>query len=402
LPVGEIIGYILEEGEEAPIGTRIIDSGLSGGKDIQRTMEHSIERYEEKGQAKSILSSRPPSSPAARRVAAELGMDWKRAKSTGLRGQIKARDVRRLADSLAESKRGMTLSSSALQEVDITPVARQIADYYGVEIGLIAEQERGKRIEKTEVENFIREAISSFQNGIQGKDNKKQPSSERKPMSAVRRRIAARMSQSSHTTAPVTLTTEVDATELVHMREGRKNHDHNDNIPSYSALFAKVAAIALIDHPEMNTSLDGQEIIYWNTVNIGIAVDTENGLFVPVVREVERKDINVLTLEIKDLSERARRGALNPDDLTNGTFTISNLGEYDIDAFTPIINPPECSILGVGRLINRCVVVQGEHRNRTMLTFSLTFDHRLVDGAPAARFLKGIKDLIEKPRMIFA
>jgi pyruvate dehydrogenase E2 component (dihydrolipoamide acetyltransferase) len=173
-------------------------------------------------------------------------------------------------------------------------------------------------------------------------------------------------------------------------------------VPSYNALLAKLVAQALGEHPELNTSLDGDEIVTWETVDIAIAVDTERGLLVPVVRDVQDKPVRELAREMEDLLARAKAGKATPDELTGSTFTITNLGVYEIDTFTPIINPPECAILGIGRLVEKMVVREGSPTVRTMLTLSLTFDHRLVDGAPAARFLQRVKQLVETPYLWLA
>jgi pyruvate dehydrogenase E2 component (dihydrolipoamide acetyltransferase) len=147
----------------------------------------------------------------------------------------------------------------------------------------------------------------------------------------------------------------------------------------------------------MNASLDGGEILTWPEINIGIAVNTERGLVVPVVRDIGSKPLDELSIEMNDLLNRAALGKAAPGELTGGTFTITNLGAHDIDAFTPIINPPECAVLGIGRLRKQMVVYNDQPAVRTMLVLSLTFDHRQVDGAPAARFLQRIKQLIEQP-----
>jgi pyruvate dehydrogenase E2 component (dihydrolipoamide acetyltransferase) len=168
-------------------------------------------------------------------------------------------------------------------------------------------------------------------------------------------------------------------------------------VPSYNVLLTKIVAKALGEHPALNASMDGSDIVYPPTVNIGVAVDTERGLIVPVVRDVASKSVSDLTQEMNDLLGRAAQGKATADELTGGTFTITNLGVQDIDAFTPIINPPECAVLGIGRLRKQMVIVNDQPTVRTMLVLSLTFDHRLVDGAPSARFLQRIKQLMEKP-----
>jgi pyruvate dehydrogenase E2 component (dihydrolipoamide acetyltransferase) len=217
-------------------------------------------------------------------------------------------------------------------------------------------------------------------------------------MSNLRRLIADRMAQSARDTAPVTLTTEADATELVRLRETLKADPLTKVTLSYNVLLAKLVSIALLEHRDLNATVEGNEIIRWETVNVGIAVDTERGLVVPVLRNVQAKSLHQLAPEAEELLGRASQGRALPDELTDGTFTITNLGIYEIDTFTPIINLPECAVLGVGRLNRKPVVAAGDTTAlRTMLALSLTFDHRLVDGAPAARFLQRVKQFVEQP-----
>ena len=218
-------------------------------------------------------------------------------------------------------------------------------------------------------------------------------------MGIVRRVIAQRMSQSSQTTASVTLTTELDVTEFVRLREQMKPRveQQTGETLSYNVLLAKLAAIALRELPYMNARLAGDEIHTLKAINVGIAMDTERGLIVPVLRDVASKGLIDLTKEGAVLAKKARAGTMGADDMTNGTFTITNLGVYGIDAFTPIINLPECAILGVGRIAQKPAVWEGQIAIRHMLVLSLTFDHRLVDGAPAARFLQRLSELIQNP-----
>ena len=219
------------------------------------------------------------------------------------------------------------------------------------------------------------------------------------PITAVRRAIAERMTASAHTAAPVTLTTEADATELVRLR-AQLLEDGRGPVPSYVDVLAKLVAAALAEHPMLNARLDGDVIHQSPTVNMGIAVDTERGLLVPVLRDMAAKSLRQIAQESAALIERARAGRLTADELTGGTFTITNLGMYEIDAFTPIINLPECAVLGMGRIVAKQVVVDAEAERvaiRQMVFLSLTFDHRLVDGGPAARFLQRVKQYVERP-----
>jgi pyruvate dehydrogenase E2 component (dihydrolipoamide acetyltransferase) len=212
------------------------------------------------------------------------------------------------------------------------------------------------------------------------------------------------MSKSVHTTERVTLTTEADVTEFVKLRTLLKERLEPtlEFSISYNDLLVAVVTRALREHPYMNVRLTNEGIQSMSHINIGVAVDTERGLLVPVIRDTDQKGIAEIARIFRELATRAKAGKSTPDDLTGGTFTITNLGMFDIDAFTPIINLPECAILGVGRIREQPAVYAGQVCVRPMMILSLTFDHRLVDGAPAARFLQRIKQLIEEPYLLLA
>jgi pyruvate dehydrogenase E2 component (dihydrolipoamide acetyltransferase) len=230
------------------------------------------------------------------------------------------------------------------------------------------------------------------------------PAATQVPVTGLRRIIAERMAASHQATARVTLVTEADATLLVEVREQLKAEVSEEwgFAPGYNDLLGLIVARALSEFPYMNARLhpDGLGIERLLHVNLGMAVDTERGLLVPVIRNAEEKRLRAFGAEFRRLVERARAGKALPDDLSGGTFTITNLGMYDVDAFTPIINLPEAAILGAGRIQAKAVVRDGEIVARQMWTLSLSFDHRLVDGAPAARFLQRIKKLIENPYLL--
>jgi pyruvate dehydrogenase E2 component (dihydrolipoamide acetyltransferase) len=214
------------------------------------------------------------------------------------------------------------------------------------------------------------------------------------PMTGVRAVVAARMLESARSTAPVTLTTETDATALV---EWRRRLAAEGSAVSYNDLFLALLGRALPEHPQLNASFKEGLIRTGGGVHVGLAVDAERGLLVPVVRDVDRKSLAEIAEETAALVEAARQGRLSPEAMRGGTFTLTNLGMFGIDAFTPIINLPECAILGVGRIKAQPSVVGDEIRIRQKLWLSLTFDHRLVDGGPAARFLQRVAALIEEP-----
>jgi pyruvate dehydrogenase E2 component (dihydrolipoamide acetyltransferase) len=222
------------------------------------------------------------------------------------------------------------------------------------------------------------------------------------PMSGVRAVIAQRMHESHQTTAPVTLTTEADATAFVELRERLKAGlaaELGFNI-GYNDLLIKLVAHALRELSYMNARLEGEVIRQLSEIHIALAVDTDRGLLVPVIRNADRKGVAKIAREVRELVERAQTGKALPDELSGSTFTITNLGMHEIDAFTPIINLPETAILGVGRIKARPAVVEGELCVRQTVWLSLTFDHRVVDGAPAARFLQRVKQLVENPYLL--
>jgi len=223
-------------------------------------------------------------------------------------------------------------------------------------------------------------------------------------MAGVRAVIANRMATSAHTTAAVTLQSVVDATELVALRTRLKEAFEKELgfAIGYNDLLAYIVARCLTEFPYMNARLDPEGIRQLPEVNLGLAVDSERGLVVPVIRGAQRMGVKELALEFRALVARAREGRAQPDDLTGGTFTITNLGMFGVDAFSPIINLPECAILGVGRIRPEPVAVDGQVAVRQRMWLSLTFDHRLVDGAPAARFLQAIMRYIESPYLLLA
>jgi pyruvate dehydrogenase E2 component (dihydrolipoamide acetyltransferase) len=220
---------------------------------------------------------------------------------------------------------------------------------------------------------------------------------------SVRRVIAERMLASQRSTAPVSLIATIDATELVHFRNRCKTGAAGGaGVPSYTDLFVTLAAIALAKHPALNTRWDNDHIVTCEGIHVGIAVDTNAGLLVPVVRDVLQLSLKELSTRSRDLIERARRGKLSASELSGGTFTVTSLGAFGIDAFTPIINHPECAILGIGR-IRRCpAVIDEQIVIRDQVTLSLTFDHRITDGVPAARFLQTLAGLVENPDAVMS
>jgi pyruvate dehydrogenase E2 component (dihydrolipoamide acetyltransferase) len=204
------------------------------------------------------------------------------------------------------------------------------------------------------------------------------------------------MRHSLSTTAPVTLTTTADMENLIRLRQQYKGGDET-KAPSFTDFLVKLAAPALAAHPRMNSRWENDRIILVKEINIAIAVDTEAGLMAPVIRDVPRLTLQELAAQSHDLVARAKKGELRIKEMEGGTFTVTNLGAFGVDAFTPIIHLPECAILGIGRIRQVPVVVDDKIVARDQVTLSLTFDHRIVDGADAARFLQSLVQFIESP-----
>ncbi|MCC2672675.1 MAG: odhB, partial [Armatimonadetes bacterium] len=214
------------------------------------------------------------------------------------------------------------------------------------------------------------------------------------PLAGARAVIAARMRQSAATTAPVTLTTEADAGGLVRWR---RRLAAEGTVVSYNDLLLVLLGRALREHPRVNATLRGAEIHLLARVHVGLAVDAPAGLVAPVVRDVDHKGVEEIAAETEALVSAAREGKLAPESMRGGTFTLTNLGMFGIDAFTPVINLPECAILGVGRIKRQPVAIDDEIVIRDRVWLSLTFDHRLLDGGPAARFLQRVAQLVADP-----
>lgn len=301
------------------------------------------------------LAQQPKATPVAKKMAADVGVDLRQVTATGLGGKVTRADVERAATPVAPAEAPVVPVVPAAVAAPVAPVALPAVEIL-----------------------------------------------ERVPLKGVRGVIARRMGESVHTTARVTLVMDVDATQFVDLRERLKAQVANawGFAPGYNDLLAKVVATALRAHPYMNARLAEDAIEYVAPINLGMAVDTERGLLVPVIRDADKKNVREFGAAFRELVDRARKGRSLPDDLSGGTFTITNLGMYDVDAFTPVINLPEAAILGVGRIAPKPVVINGQIVVRQMWTLSLVFDHRLVDGAPAARFLQYIKQMIEEPYLL--
>ncbi|MBV9231313.1 MAG: 2-oxo acid dehydrogenase subunit E2 [Chloroflexi bacterium] len=220
------------------------------------------------------------------------------------------------------------------------------------------------------------------------------------PLTAMRRTIARRMSQSMQAAPHIYVTSVIDTGKLAALRQQINEFAATEPDPikvSFDALIVKAVALALVRMPEINVSFAEDRLIQKQQINIGVAVSLEQGLIVPVVRNANQRGILDIAREIRRLAEAARTGKLRPEDFSGGTFTISNLGMYEVDSFTAVINQPEAAILAIGSIVPTPVVVDGQVVVRDRMKVTLSADHRAIDGAPAARFLQQIKRLLEEP-----
>lgn len=330
---------------------------------------------------------RRPVSPRARLRARKLGVDLGQVDGTGPDGAIRERDV---------------LAAARSQQRRATPLARRLAEQLGVDLAVVPGSGPEGKITREDVERWALAAGDTAAQRRQVPDAASAQSgaqSSMQPLTPARRIAARRLTASAQQTPHVTLFTEADATHLVAARE-QISAELGEKI-SYNALLIAVCARALKEHPLLNASwVEATEpaIAVHAHIHIGLAVNTPRGLLVPVLKDALHKSVRQIHQELSDLIARAQGGTLRPDELTGSTFTLTNLGMFEVDGFTPIINAPEAAILGVGRIVRKAVPQNDERIVvRPMMTLSLSFDHRVIDGAPAAKGMQRIKQLIERP-----
>lgn len=344
---------VVEEG--AAMGAAAGDGGAS-------EVEPEPESAEESEAPAPQASDAPPAggaqtSPAARAMAEEHGIDLKSLRGSGPNGRITKEDVQKAVD---QQKKGQAAAPAA-------PAARSQPAAAKAPVAAPAAQDEGRET--------------------------------RERMTRRRQTIARRLVESQQTTASLTTFNEVDMSRVFDLRKRRQEafvKKHGLKL-GFMSFFAKAVVGALKQFPNLNAEIQGDEIVVKHYYDIGIAVGMEEGLVVPVVRDVDRLSFAEIEAEIGELAGRARDGKLTLDDLQGGSFTITNGGVYGSMLSTPILNPPQVGILGMHNIMQRPVVVDGEIEIRPMMYIALTYDHRLVDGSDAVRFLVAIKELIEDP-----
>jgi pyruvate dehydrogenase E2 component (dihydrolipoamide acetyltransferase) len=277
--------------------------------------------------------------------------------------------------------------------VRISPIAKKLAKELNIDYTLVTPSKPGGRIEKADVLEYARGAEALGEEVVRGVVTEQDENLI--PLSGIRKIIASRMSESAHTTARAVLLTKIDATRLIEWRNGLKESGKK---VSYNDLIVHLVAKALREFSQMNSRIEGENIRIMKDVNIGVAVDSERGLLVPVIHDADKKDVLTIAEESQQKIERVRSGRSTREDMSNGTFTLTNLGMFDVESFIPIINPPECAILAVGSIVREPSVVDETDTVsvRQVMRLSLVWDHRIVDGAAAAQFLQRIKQHIEQ------
>lgn len=263
------------------------------------------------------------------------------------------------------------------ERVLASPAAKRLAKDQGIDLAMVTGSGPEGRIDEDDVKKFL-----ETRTGVQPKIK------EVIALSGFRKTSAERLATSFRTAPHSTVVMEVDVSNAAELHERLK--------VSYTTIILKAVAKALIDVPIVNSSLEGDKIKLFEDVNVGVAVATENGLVVPVIRNADQKTLKDIDTEVVGLTEKAKQAKLSKEEVTGGTFTVTNLGMYGVDFFIPIINLSEAAILAVGKISEKPVAVEGRVEIRPTMMISLAYDHRIVDGAPAAQFLRSVKEKIEK------
>ena len=408
-PCGALIGYLLADGEAPPVAQ--VSAPVGAAPAAASTTVASSAPV-----ASSVAAPRREgrlfASPNARRVAKELGIDIETVVGSGPEGRITSEDVEeahknpsaRRATGAPAIAVAPILSSNG--NVLATAAARQLAELLGVDLSLVPYDATDGRVTKDGVAAFVRAQLAS---GLTA--NKQSPSTEKtavvlapasqtptsiKKMSGMRGTIAKRMQSSLQDMAQLTLHMDADLDAIVEDRESRKSSSHS--LPGFTDYVIAAAARALKLHPIVNSQVTAEGIALLPEIHVSMAVALPEGLIVPVIKNTTSLDLASLASETKRLSGAAREGKLGLGELEGGTFSVSTLGMFGVDGFTPVINPPNTAILGVGRLRDDVVVSKkGKVSTVKRMTLSLTWDHRVFDGAPAAEFCKSIVDLLADP-----
>ncbi len=378
--VGAPLAVIGEEGEDYMSLLGEVESQKPQETRQENSSSFDVHAEQEK---KSETKGFTKASPLAKKTAKDFGVDISLVEGTGPEGRIVKKDVIAFVQSVSVSSK-----------VKASPVAERMAADLGVNLIDIEKQGR-----------IMKEDVIFASQGKTAASTPARyvfPAEDRRiPLTNMRKVIGERMLLSTTTIPTVTYNMEVDFSALISLRKNIKEAALKQDVKiSYNHILMKICAQVLTEYPMANASLDGQEIILHGNVNIGLAVAVEGGLVVPNVKAVQAKSLLQIASETDDMVARTRENQLELEEMQGGTFTISNLGMFGMHSFTPIVNPPEACILAVNAIVDRPMVIDGEIQVRPISMLCLTADHRLVDGADAAKFLVRVKELIENPYLL--
>ena len=399
LEPGEVVGYLFEAGEEVPDSVRAAPAEDAPEPVVQNEPVAAVAAAPVAAVNRPVSTSSDghmKSSPAARRLAGELGVDYRSVAGSGPGGRIVEADILAAQGSVTVARAPVAASGP---EPKASPLAKRFAAERGINLRLISGTGPGGRIVQSDVENAG--AASSRPAATVSAASQGPQAGERVPVKGMRKTIASRMHHSLQESAQLSMDMEVIMDDAVKMRKSLGEEWADEGIkPSFTDLVIKAVAKALRSHPMMNSQFTGDEIVLMNEINVGMAVALPEGLVVPVIRNADILSIKDLAVESSRLAAAARDGALGLDDYAGGTFTVSALGMYGVDSFTPILNEPQSGIMGVNRIYDG-VEWDGDKPVKTKkMNLSLTWDHRSVDGAPAAEYLVEVQKLLEAPHRL--
>lgn len=396
------LGLTMEEGTIAKWIKQVGDKVAKGDVLVEITTDKLSSEIESEveGVLLKIVAQEGEDIPV-KGLLAIIGEEGEQVGASSQAPAVKAEAVQAEAPKAAAAPQAASVTEGG--RVKASPLAKKIAAELGVDLSTVAGSgPNGRIVQKdvlaAEVKPAATQAVAEEVKAPAPAPVKAAVSGDVvKPLTNMRKVIAKRMQQSKTTAPHVTLTTEVNVDKTIALRS-KLNAKNTDVKFSYTDILVKMCATALRNYPKINSSITEDSIILHDKVNVGVAVALDDGLIVPVVSDADRKGLKAITKETKDLISKARTNTLSPDEMSGATFTISNLGSYDIDGFTPVINLPEAAILGVGRIVKKPIVnANDEIVPASMMVLSLSFDHRIVDGAQAAEFLKAIKGYLEDP-----
>jgi pyruvate dehydrogenase E2 component (dihydrolipoamide acetyltransferase) len=375
-----------------------IDPGMQSGKIVEwlkkeGELVHKGEPILVVEGEKTTFEIEAPDSGVLSKILVEVGADVQVSKPVAVIGesdraaQIAAQSTPTHQKAGAQSQETAKAASPPHDRIVASPAARRLALDRNIDLEKVKGTGPAGRITREDVLTAAEQAnlTTSVVSKVRAPAVLKKVKLE-----AIRKVVAERLSYSARNAVPVTLTMRTDATKLVELKNkmGRVG---------FTAFAAKAVAKALEKNPIMNSIIEAEEITTYSEINVAVAINTEQGLIAPVIHQTNKKSVKDISAEIEELSQKAKENRLTIEELTGGTFTVTNLGAYDVESFAPVINPPQCAILGLGRIAFSPFAVGESVTARAATLLTLVFDHRIVDGVPAAKFLRDVRNNLEDP-----